>query len=97
MLAAQQGVAGQPLSLKVGIHTGACIAVTQNGVLDYFGSTVNLASRLVSLSAGDDVVVSGAVLDDPEVAALGLEAEAVAGELKGFEGERFALWRVRAR
>ena len=31
MLAAQETVAGKPLSLKVGIHTGPCIAVSQNG------------------------------------------------------------------
>jgi adenylate cyclase len=96
MLAAQRSLAGKPLALKVGVHTGPCIAVTQNGVLDYFGSTVNLASRLVGLSIGEDLVVSDAVLTDPEVAALGLAAEPLEGELKGFEGERFALWRVRA-
>jgi class 3 adenylate cyclase len=96
MLAAQRSLAGKPLALKVGVHTGPCIAVTQNGVLDYFGSTVNLASRLVGLSIGEDLVVSNAVLTDPEVAELGLAAEPLEGELKGFEGEHFALWRVRA-
>ena len=80
-----------------GIHTGPCIAVSQNGVLDYFGSTVNLAARLVSLSSGEDIVVSDAVLADPEVAALGLRAEALeAGVLKGFEDEALSLWRVSA-
>jgi class 3 adenylate cyclase/DNA-binding transcriptional LysR family regulator len=95
MVAAQERVAGKPLALKVGIHVGPCIAVSQNDVLDYFGSTVNLASRLVSLSAGDDLVVSDAVLSDPEVAGLGLHAEPLEGELKGFEGERVAIRRVR--
>src|SRR5205823_2502951 len=64
MLTAQRRVAGRPLALKVGIHYGPCIAVSQNGVLDYFGSTVNLAARLVGVSSGDDVVVSDAVLAD---------------------------------
>jgi class 3 adenylate cyclase len=95
MRAAQERVAGKPLALKVGIHAGPCIAVSQNGVLDYFGSAVNLASRLVSLSSGDELVVSAAVLDDPEVAALGLEAQPLDREVKGFEGEEVALWRVR--
>jgi class 3 adenylate cyclase len=102
-LAAQRTVAfpakGRPLALKVGIHAGPCIAVTQNGRLDYFGSTVNLAARLVPLSGGEDVVVSEAVLADPEVeesvsegrlAAVPLEAS-----LKGFE-ESFRLWRLAA-
>ncbi|HEX8852266.1 MAG TPA: DUF5939 domain-containing protein, partial [Pyrinomonadaceae bacterium] len=30
----------RPLLLKAGLHTGACIAVTLNGRLDYFGSNV---------------------------------------------------------
>ncbi|MGZ4316991.1 MAG: DUF5939 domain-containing protein, partial [Gaiellaceae bacterium] len=36
MRRAQEATAGKPLALKVGIHTGPCIAVSQNGVLDYF-------------------------------------------------------------
>jgi adenylate cyclase len=96
MLAANASLEGKPLALKVGIHSGPCIAVNQNGVLDYFGSTVNLASRLVSLSNGGDLVVSDAVLGDPELAELGLDAERFESEPKGFEGEPIALWRVRA-
>ena len=70
MLSAQRAVAGKPLELKVGIHAGRCVAVNQNGVLDYFGSTVNLAARLVELSSGgDDLIVSDAVLEDTEVVA----------------------------
>jgi class 3 adenylate cyclase len=96
MRRAQEAIAGRPLALKVGIHTGHCIAVRQNGVLDYFGSTVNLAARLVSLSAGDDLVVSDEVLGDPEVAALALPAEEIVGQpLKGFEDRPLSLWRIR--
>jgi class 3 adenylate cyclase len=95
MRRAQEATAGKPLALKVGIHTGPCIAVSQNGVLDYFGSTVNLAARLVSLSTGDDLVVSEAVLVDPEVAGLDLPASvADASALKGFEDDTLRIWRV---
>jgi class 3 adenylate cyclase len=94
MFEAQRRVAGRPLALKVGIHSGRCIAVNQNGVLDYFGSTVNLAARLVALASGDDLVVSGAILDDPEVRALGLQAERVEAVVRGFEDEAPSLWRV---
>jgi class 3 adenylate cyclase len=95
MMSAQQTVAGRPLALKVGIHSGRCIAVNQNGVLDYFGSTVNLAARLVALSSGGDLVVSDAVLRDREVAALELTAAPVVGVLKGFEEEEvLTLWRI---
>jgi class 3 adenylate cyclase len=96
MLAAQASLAGQPLALKVGIHSGPCLAVSQNGVLDYFGSTVNLASRLVSLSAGGELVVSDTVLTDPELAGLCLEPERLESQPRGFEGDPLVLWRLRA-
>ncbi len=89
---------GSPLTLKAGIHTGPCIAVTLNDRLDYFGSTVNMAARLEGLSTGNDVIISRALYDDPEVRALvdsgELEASPFDVELKGFEKERFELWRV---
>lgn len=92
----------RPLLLKAGIHHGPCIAVNFNDRLDYFGSTVNAASRLVELSDGADVVVSAVVRSDPEVAALladpaeGLAASMDETALKGFDAERFEIWRVRS-
>ena len=53
------------LHLKVGLHTGACIVVTLNGRLDYFGSTVNIAARLSDMADGGEVMLSKRVLDDP--------------------------------
>ncbi len=53
------------LHLKVGLHTGACIVVTLNGRLDYFGSTVNIAARLSDMAQGREVLLSKRVLDDP--------------------------------
>lgn len=87
----------RPLLLKAGIHLGPCIAVTLNGRLDYFGSTVNAAARIVGFSGGDDVVVSETVRSDPEVADLlaGYDVVHLDAELKGFDDERFELWRVR--
>jgi class 3 adenylate cyclase len=90
----------RPLLLKVGIHTGPCIAVTLNGRLDYFGCTVNLGARLEGLSTGGDVVISSSVHADPEVAEMlyGPERELMVTRfemtLKGFDEEQFELWRV---
>jgi len=90
----------RPLPLKVGVHYGPCIAVTLNERLDYFGSTINIAARLEGQSSGSDVIVSAAVRDDPEVGAFLRDAEgniAVApldARLKGFDDERFELWRL---
>ena len=105
MLHAQQRLADppvgmQPLRLKAGLHTGPCIAVTLNDRLDYFGSTVNMAARLEAQSTGDDVVISTAVYADPEVRDLlsdpgnGFSATRFEMPLKGFDRQRFELWRV---
>jgi adenylate cyclase len=91
----------RPLWLKAGVHSGPCIAVTLNDRLDYFGATVNVAARLVDLCSGGDVVISGAVRNDPEVAdwlaepGFETQIEPVEAVLKGFDAERFELWRVR--
>ena len=76
-----------PISIKLGLHEGACIAVTLNERLDYFGTTVNLAARLQNESRGGDIVVSHDLARDPAVAALlaGLDATAEQAALKGFD------------
>ncbi|HEU4595785.1 MAG TPA: adenylate/guanylate cyclase domain-containing protein [Pyrinomonadaceae bacterium] len=90
----------RPLALKAGIHNGACIAVTLNGRLDYFGSNVNIAARLEPLSTGRDCVISSDVRRDPEVEELladpaqGFTTEPLEARLKGFDEEAFELWRV---
>ena len=52
--------------LKIGLHLGSCIAVTVGGVLDYFGSAVNTASRLEHQCRGGELIISEAVLADAE-------------------------------
>jgi class 3 adenylate cyclase len=103
MLSAQEMLASPapgiaPLILKAGIHSGPCIAVTLNDRLDYFGSTVNMAARLEGLSTGNDVIISHALYGDPEVRDFvkseNLEATPFEMLLKGFQDERFELWRV---
>jgi class 3 adenylate cyclase len=105
MVSAQQRLArspgqARPLQLKAGMHSGPCIATTQNDRLDYFGSTVNIAARLGDLSSGNDVIISDALRTDPEVTEwLAQRTEELAAvrfeaRLKGFDAERFALWRV---
>ena len=97
---ARAGVGPASLRLRAGVHVGPCIAVTQNDRLDYFGSVVNIAARLEGFSEGGDVVVSAEVRADPEVAEwlgrpdAGLAVRPFEGTLKGFDAERFALWRV---
>lgn len=95
---AQPPDGSRPLLLKAGLNTGPCIAVTLNDRLDYFGSTVNMAARLENLSSGSDVIISRSVYDDAKVRELietdGLSAVSFDMSLKGFDDERFELWRV---
>ena len=84
---AQPGnVAGDELTIKLGVHAGPSVVVNMNDRLDYFGSTVNMAARLQGQSAGGDIVLSRAVAEDPVVAPLlarhDTRRESVA--LKGF-------------
>ncbi|MBI4538516.1 MAG: hypothetical protein HY704_03270 [Gemmatimonadetes bacterium] len=87
----------RPLFLKAGIHYGPCIAVNLNEHLDYFGSAVNLAARLETLSSGEDIVLSSEARHDSEVsgflAAGGLHAQPEPARLKGFEAE-IQVWRI---
>jgi class 3 adenylate cyclase len=88
------------LVIKAGVHCGPCIAVNQNDRLDYFGSTLNLAARLLGFSSGGDVVVTREVGDDPETSAW-LEAEAgsflienLDTPIRGFEKSAYSLLRL---
>lgn len=76
--------------VKMGIHTGPCLAARLNDMLDYFGSTVNLASRVQHLSEGGDILITEAVASDIAVTALlqaeGLVPEQMNAELRGLPG-----------
>ncbi len=66
-LAIQKDAAGSELLIKLGIHTGPCIAVSGSDYLDYFGSTVNIAARTQDQSRGGDVVITSLVMRAPGV------------------------------
>ncbi|MEK7469639.1 MAG: DUF5939 domain-containing protein [Planctomycetota bacterium] len=95
---AEAKAGGRPLMLKAGINYGPCIAVTLNDRLDYFGSTVNIAARLVGLCNGGDAVISAEVRKDAEVQAYLKEArhrvDDLRAALKGFDQMHFDLGRI---
>ena len=47
------------LHLKIGVHSGSCIAVELNDRLDYFGRTVNIAARVQGHKDGFGFAVPG--------------------------------------
>lgn len=60
----------EDLVLKIGVHEGPCIAVAMNERQDYFGQTVNIASRVQGLADSQAILTTGAVVDDPGAAEL---------------------------
>jgi class 3 adenylate cyclase len=56
------------LVVKIGIHEGPCLAVMLNERQDYFGQTVNIASRVQSLCTSQEIHVTAPVIDSPAVA-----------------------------
>lgn len=87
---------GEKIAIKIGIHTGAAIAVNSNDTLDYFGRTVNIAARIQGCSNGGDIVVSGDVLAFSDVRAYlqqdSIQATGFRAMLKGID-EEFDLHR----
>ncbi|MEO9902380.1 MULTISPECIES: adenylate/guanylate cyclase domain-containing protein [Alphaproteobacteria] len=59
-----------PIGLKLGLHSGPCIAVTLNGRFDYFGGTVNMAARLQGEAGPGEIIISEAIAGDPAVAEI---------------------------
>src|ERR1700675_201790 len=60
----------QGLRLNMGIHEGSCLAVTLNGQQDYFGQTINIASRVQGLAASRSIVVTESVVENADARAL---------------------------
>jgi len=83
--------------LKIGIHRGPSIAVTLNDRLDYFGQTVNIASRVEHLAEGDEICLTEEVYGSPEVAGLlaSYATQRDQARLKGVQQE-VAVFRIRA-
>jgi class 3 adenylate cyclase len=58
------------LLLKIGIHEGPCLAVVLNERQDYFGQTVNIASRVQGLAESQAIYTTRSVVDHPGTAKL---------------------------
>ena len=69
MRGAMQDLAGE-LVLKIGIHEGPCIAVMLTERQDYFGQTVNIASRVQGLATSSSIFATGPVVGHGESARL---------------------------
>lgn len=77
------------LILKIGIHRGAAISVTLNERIDYFGQTVNIASRVQGMAGGDEMFLTDDIYSAAGVPELlkqyHYSAELIQIKLKGIE------------
>ena len=67
----------EDLLLKIGIHEGPCIAVMLNERQDYFGQTVNIASRVQHLATSREIFATGTVVENESASGL-LKAQGLA-------------------
>lgn len=87
----------EDLLLKIGIHEGPCLAVTLNDRQDYFGQTVNIASRVQSLALSRSIYATGAVVENPKTSELietmGLHPTQQKTALRGIH-EEFSVYEI---
>jgi class 3 adenylate cyclase len=78
---------GSLVGLKVGLYAGACYVVTANGALDYFGQTVNVASRVQHLAASGEIVLPVEIFEalEPAERERLVEKERFEARVKGVE------------
>ncbi|WP_422001363.1 adenylate/guanylate cyclase domain-containing protein [Reyranella sp.] len=60
----------EDLLLKIGIHEGPCLAVNLNERQDYFGQTVNIASRVQGLATSRSILATAPVIQNPRSVSL---------------------------
>jgi class 3 adenylate cyclase len=79
----------EDLLLKIGIHEGPCLAVTLNDRQDYFGQTVNIASRVQDLADAQAILATGSVIGDQDASTIltssGISPVPRPAELRGIE------------
>jgi class 3 adenylate cyclase len=86
-----------PLILKSSLHIGPCLAVNANDKLDFFGTTINLAARIIECCQGGDLAVSDELFRRPEMAqflnAVRKAPESLQVCFRGFDVSH-QVWRI---
>lgn len=86
------------LGLKIGLHEGPALAINNQGTLDYFGQTVNIAARVQGLAGEDSIWMTEQVLRSKGSAQLlkdaGFSARRYQASLKGV-GEKTTVFEMK--
>ncbi|MGO7582840.1 adenylate/guanylate cyclase domain-containing protein [Rhizobium ruizarguesonis] len=81
----------EDLLLKIGIHEGPCLAVSMNDRQDYFGQTVNIASRVQGLAEPQVILTTEAIVGNAQVSEIlresGITSASRMAELQGIGRE----------
>lgn len=91
------------LKLKASIHEGSCVAVNLNNRMDYFGSTVNVAARMVEMADENEIILSEKTIQNTPVKHIlnshtsGFTMTSEQTILKGFDQHKFSIKRIRPR
>ncbi len=85
------------LSLKSSLHAGPCLAVNANDRLDFFGTTINLAARMVDCCQGGDVTISDDLLARQEtkdfLGEVSCQPQPLEVRFRGFDAPQ-KVWRI---
>jgi class 3 adenylate cyclase len=89
----------EDLALNIGVHEGPCLAVVLDERQDYFGQTVNVASRVQALADPSAILATKPIIESANVADILAEAGATAtprqaSSLRGVK-EAVAIYEVR--
>ncbi|HLJ71088.1 MAG TPA: DUF5939 domain-containing protein [Roseiarcus sp.] len=74
----------EDLALNIGLHEGPCLAVMLDERQDYFGQTVNVASRVQGLADPSAILVTKPIVEAANVAKILAEAGMAATERQAY-------------
>jgi class 3 adenylate cyclase len=90
----------RPIHIKGGIHRGDSVAVSLNDRIDYFGNTINIASRLVEMAEANELIISEDAFNCAQIRDYmsdrddDFRIEHYNLSLKGFKGQYFKAKRL---
>jgi class 3 adenylate cyclase len=91
---------GYDLALNIGLHSGPCLAVMLDDRQDYFGQTVNIASRVQELADPTAILATKPIIESAEVARMlsgaNYRTTPRSSQLRGLSDE-FEIFEVRER
>jgi len=90
----------EDLALNIGLHEGPCLAVVLDERQDYFGQTVNIASRVQGLADPSAILATKPIVESAEAARLfgdaGYRTTSRSLSLRGVS-ETFEIYEIRER